>query len=76
MHCLRDKFSSMILGGDETRSGYMRYIQGIQPNIPACTTCRHGLNNSMVCALNNAINIFGSIERLFLFLLCNDLNSN
>ena len=23
----------------------MRYVQGIQPNIPACTTCRHGLYN-------------------------------
>ena len=24
-------------GGDETMSGYMQYIQGIQHNIPACT---------------------------------------
>ena len=24
--------------GDETRSGYMQYVQGILPNIPACTT--------------------------------------
>ena len=30
-------------GGDETRSGYMRYVQGNQPNVPAPTTCRHGL---------------------------------
>ena len=37
-------------GGDETRSGYVRYIQGNQPNVPARTTCRHGLYNSMVCA--------------------------
>ena len=22
-------------GGDETRSGYVRYVHGIQPNIPA-----------------------------------------
>ena len=26
-----------IHGGDETRLGYMRYVQGIQPNVPACT---------------------------------------
>ena len=25
------------------RSGYMRYIQGIQPNVPARNKCRHGL---------------------------------
>ena len=28
----------------------MQYIQGIQPNVPARTTCRHGLYNSMLCA--------------------------
>ena len=28
---------SPMLGGDETRSGYVRYVQGIQPSIPACT---------------------------------------
>ena len=28
----------MFYGGDEKRSGYVRYLQGIQPNIPACTT--------------------------------------
>ena len=25
------------LGGDETRLGYVRYVQGIQPNVPART---------------------------------------
>ena len=25
---------SVVSGGDETRSGYVRYIQDIQPNIP------------------------------------------
>ena len=30
-------------GGDETRSGYVRYVHGIQPNIPAHITCKHGL---------------------------------
>ena len=30
-------------GGDETRSGYMQYVQGNQPNVPACTMCWHGL---------------------------------
>ena len=25
-------------GGYETRSGYMQYVQGIQPNVPALTT--------------------------------------
>ena len=25
-------------GGDETRSGYVQYGQGIQPNVPAHTT--------------------------------------
>ena len=39
-----------MLGGDETRSGYVRYLQGNQSNVPAHTTCRHGLYNSMVCA--------------------------
>ena len=39
-----------LLGGDETRSGYVRYIQGYQPNVPARTMCRHGLYNSMVRA--------------------------
>ena len=32
-------------GGDEMRSGYVRYVQGNQPNVPACTMCRHGLYN-------------------------------
>ena len=27
-------------GGDETRSGYMQYVQGNQPNVSARTTCR------------------------------------
>ena len=36
--------------GDETRSSYVRCVQGNQPNIPARTTCRHGLYNSMVHA--------------------------
>ena len=31
------------LGGDEMRLGYLKYVQGIQPNVPACTMCRHGL---------------------------------
>ena len=35
---------------DETRSGYVRYVQGYQPNVPARTMCRHGLYNSMVRA--------------------------
>ena len=34
---------AIIMGGDEMRSGYMVYVQGIQPNAPARTTCRHGL---------------------------------
>ena len=38
------------LGGDETRSGYMRCVQGIQHNVSAHTTCRHGLYNSLVHA--------------------------
>ena len=25
-------------GGDETRLGYVQYVQGIQPNVPACTS--------------------------------------
>ena len=29
----------LCFGGDETRSGYVRYVQGIQPNVPAHTTC-------------------------------------
>ena len=37
-------------GGDETRSGYVQNVQGNQPNVPARTTCRHGLYNSMVRA--------------------------
>ena len=36
-----------FIGGDETRSGYVRYVQGIQPNVPAHTMCRHGLYNSV-----------------------------
>ena len=39
-----------MLGGNETRSGYLQYIQGIQSNLPARTTCRHGLYNSVVHA--------------------------
>ena len=27
----------------------MRYVQGIQPNVPACSTCRHGLYNYGMC---------------------------
>ena len=40
----------MLKGGNETRSGYVRYVQGIQPNVTACTTFiniysyRYGLN--------------------------------
>ena len=26
------------MGGDETRSGYVQYVQGIQPNVPARAT--------------------------------------
>ena len=26
----------LFVGGNETRSGYVQYVQGIQPNIPAC----------------------------------------
>ena len=44
MICLTMSSLSLIYydcnyGGDETRSGYMRYAQGIQPNVPAgmCT---------------------------------------
>ena len=33
-------------GGDETRSGYVRSVQGVQLNVPA----HHGLYNSMVRA--------------------------
>ena len=36
-------FFATKIGGDETRLGYVRYVQGIQPNVPAHTTCRHGL---------------------------------
>ena len=36
------KFCHNKFGGDETRLGYERYVQGIKPNIPARTTCRHG----------------------------------
>ena len=28
-------FRAFWIGGDETRSGNMRYVQGIQPNVPA-----------------------------------------
>ena len=28
-------FDSTQKGGDETRLGYVRYVQGIQPNVPA-----------------------------------------
>ena len=27
----------LLIRGDETRSGYMQYVQGIKPNVPACT---------------------------------------
>ena len=27
----------LVLRSDETRSGYVRYVQGIQPNVPART---------------------------------------
>ena len=33
----------LLLGGDETSSGFMRYVGGNQPNVTACTTCRHGV---------------------------------
>ena len=36
------KTKVIIFGGDETRLGYVQYVQGIQPNIPARTACRHG----------------------------------
>ena len=42
------KLIDISKGGDETRLGYVWYVQGKQPNVPACTTCRHGLYNSMV----------------------------
>ena len=42
--CLEQcKFCRTILGGNETRSGYMRYIPVMHADVPACTTCRHGL---------------------------------
>ena len=28
------------MGGVETGSMYVQYAQGIQPNVPACTTCK------------------------------------
>ena len=31
-------FYHSISGGNETRSTYVRYVQGIQPNVPALTT--------------------------------------
>ena len=43
-------FKCTLIGDDETRSGNVRYVQGIQPKVPARTMCRHGLYNSMVCA--------------------------
>ena len=50
MQCVA-KIYTVKMGDDETRSGYMRCIQGNQPNVPVCKTmCRHGLNNSMVRA--------------------------
>ena len=27
-----------VLRSDETRLGYVQYVQGIQPNVPACAT--------------------------------------
>ena len=35
--CVLSFYCDLIVGGNETRSGYVRYIQGIQPNVPACT---------------------------------------
>ena len=40
-----NRFYRLKVGRNETRSGYVQYVQGIQPNEPACTTCRHGLYN-------------------------------
>ena len=37
-------------GGDETRSGYMQYVQGIQPNIPARTTFIYIYANLVILA--------------------------
>ena len=39
-----------FIAGDETRSGYVWHVQGIQPNIPAHTKWGHCLYNSMVRA--------------------------
>ena len=45
------------VGGDKTRSGYVRYVQGIQPYVPAFTAWRNGLYNSMVRSYAIAIAI-------------------
>ena len=31
-------FWALLFGGDEKRSGYVRYIQGVQHNVPAPAT--------------------------------------
>ena len=31
-------FVLIFIGGDETRSAYMQYVQGIQPNVTSHTT--------------------------------------
>ena len=46
----KTKVFIIFAGGDETRSGYMRYIPVIQADISAHTTCRHALYNSLVRA--------------------------
>ena len=35
-------FAGRKMGVNERRSGYVRYVHGIQPNKPARTMCRHG----------------------------------
>ena len=37
-------FKSFQVGGDETRLGYLRYVQGNQPYVPARTMWRLGIN--------------------------------
>ena len=39
---------SSKLGGDETRSGYVQYVQGIQPNLPAGTKLIDIYNHEVV----------------------------
>ena len=43
-----------MLGGDETRLGYVPYVQGNQSNVPASTTSRLGLYNSVVNACTSS----------------------